>query len=147
MPETEGPPKNAGEVSCPRPGLGTQHPQTPPPWGWKTEETIMSCSYTRLCWLHSWMFQLMDFISSFCLYVTLWLSLGHCLGVSLHVWFLPHPHSLPSWVHFLSSVHISLRGIDYKQSCGLACGQELIQWFPKRNDIIVRFVVQIVEWQ
>lgn len=26
MPDTEGPPKNAGEVSCPRPGLGTQHP-------------------------------------------------------------------------------------------------------------------------
>lgn len=148
MPETEGPPKNAGEVSCPRPGLGTQHPQTPPPLRMKDR------GENHVVFLHSAVLASLLNVSAdgfyiffFCLYVTLWLSLGHCLGVSLHVWFLPHPHSLPSWVHFLSSVHISLRGIDYKQSCGLACGQELIQWFPKRNDIIVRFVVQIVEWQ
>lgn len=148
MPETEGPPKNAGEVSCPRPGLGTQHPQTPP-------LRMKDRGENHVVFLHSAVLASLLNVSADGFYI-FFLSLCDFMTVS---WSLPWSltscmisasSSLPPLVSpllFLSSMHISLRGIDYKQSCGLACGQELIQWFPKRNDIIVRFVVQIVEWQ
>lgn len=38
-------------------------------------------------------------------------------------------------------------GSTGSSSCGLACGQALIHWFEKCNDIILWFVLQIVEWQ
>lgn len=150
MPETEGPPKNAGEVSCPRPGLGTQHPQTPPPLEDERQRrescrvpTLGCAGFTPECF--SWWILYLLFLS-LCDFMTVSWSLPWSLTSCM----ISASSSLPPLVSpllFLSSVHISLRGIDYKQSCGLACGQELIQWFPKRNDIIVRFVVQIVEWQ
>lgn len=127
-----GPPRNAGEVSCPGSWAGNTLSHIPlpfpaPPGGRDTEGGITLCSYSqntsiKLRWLHFWTSLLLDFMSySFpSRSALLALSPGHCLGLSLslHLLILALTPSLPLLWHFFSCprhVCVCLRGVDWKQ--------------------------------
>lgn len=128
-----GPPRNAGEVSCPGSWAGNTLSHIPlpfpaPPGGRDTEGGITLCSYSqntsiKLCWLHFWTSLLLDFMSySFpSRSALLALSPGHCLGLSLSLINSGSYNSGPCCdtsfpvLGMCGCVCVCLTGVDWKQ--------------------------------